>query len=162
MPNNMNDRKEIYYYGNVGIERAKCGGCGRMSFVLKDNKTACCGFHVEYDGRKPIMKGISQPEQRRIPLRGKEKQRILKEQNYLCAYCIKEFGSIMYREGQEIYLSVEFDHKMPYAYNQDNKPRNYIAACQVCNGLKGSLIFKDLAQAREYLRLARKDKGYEW
>lgn len=158
----VNQQREVYFYGNVGLTRSKCPRCHRWCIVL-NNKTACCGIEIEFDDGKPHMYRAGVTPHERKPLGKRKKGKILKAQGYRCLYCLQEFGSVFLRNGhEEIELSVEFDHCVPFAYNQDNSERNYVAACQVCNRLKSNFHYRDLEQAREDLALRRKEKGYDF
>lgn len=76
----------------------------------------------------------------------------LDAQGNRCLYCGLEFGWPLYRRryGVEI-LEVNWDHRIPYAYLQDNPADNWVAACHVCNAYKGSLIFPTLAGIRLHI-----------
>lgn len=156
-------RKEIYYYGNVPLERVVCPRCKEWCIVQK-GKTPCCEIEIEFDDSLSIRRfRPSTPPQHRKPPTAKEKGAILDSQHFRCIYCLQEFGVTLTRNDyEEITLSVEFDHCVPFDYDQNNMIENFVAACQVCNGLKSNFHFRDLMQAREYLRETRKGKGYDW
>lgn len=155
-------RREIFYYGSVGLTRVICPKCKSWCIVQK-GRTPCCKIQIEFDDSKPRSTRSTTPPQKRRPLTEFRKRKIIRDQGYKCIYCLQEFGSTHTRDGHEsVTLSVEFDHLVPYSYSQDNSLRNMVAACQVDNGLKHNFHYKDLEQAREHLRQARKDKGYDF
>jgi len=39
---------------------------------------------------------------------------------------------------------------VPFSYSQNNYRYNFVAACQICNGLKGSSMFATVEEARAY------------
>lgn len=56
-------------------------------------------------------------------------------------------------------LRVTWDHVVPYALSHRNE--HYVAACQVCNMLKGSSVFDTAGEAIDAVRARRTAKGYE-
>lgn len=155
-------RREIYFYGNVGLPRVVCPKCKRWCIVLR-GKTPCCLAPIAYDSTPPLMKRSASPPQERRQLKVSQKREMLADQNYQCAYCLQPFWSIVTRNTyEEILLTVELDHCVPFDYNQDNRVDNIVASCQICNSIKYNFHFRDMNQAREYLRATRKDKGYDF
>lgn len=57
-------------------------------------------------------------------------------------------------------LKLQWDHVDPWVYSLNNKDQNFVAACQICNGIKSSMIFNSVEEARVYIQGARKTKGY--
>jgi hypothetical protein len=97
------------------------------------------------------MKRMSQaPDVRRQPTAG-EKRVILALQENRCLYCLKPFNSAVIRKGKLTWLRVTWDHLVPFSYSQDNNVVNFGAACQICNGIKGSLMFVTIEEARTYI-----------
>lgn len=58
---------------------------------------------------------------------------ILKEYNYHCAYCGKEFG---------LFRRPERDHIIPISKGGNNTKDNIIPACKSCNSKKGNKIYE--------------------
>lgn len=76
------------------------------------------------------------------------KHQLIKDQHGLCAYCLVPFGSII-QYGRRYKLSVvHFDHMLPFAYTNNNLDTNWAAACNFCNGMKGSKVFKSVDDIR--------------
>ena len=50
--------------------------------------------------------------------------------------------------GKGRHLSVHFDHLLPHGAGGRDHPDNIVAACSVCNQIKGGLVFETFAAAR--------------
>jgi hypothetical protein len=98
---------------------------------------------------------MSQAQDRRKGPNAAEKKLILELQGNRCLYCEMLFGSAIERKGRLIFLKVNWDHFVPFAYTQNNYAYNFVAACQICNGIKSSHLFKTLEEARIYVRTIR-------
>lgn len=149
----------IALYGSVAIERGYCPYCRSYSFI-RANCFVCCGAIAEYKPKQYERQSKS-TDRRRIP-KPEDQERILSEQDYMCFYCDEPFGSIHYRNGHSVYLAVTWDHKLPYSIFGDNRLANFVAACQVCNGIKRDLVFADMKDAKLYLSHKRRVKGFDW
>ena len=152
----------IVQYGNVQLERAMCPNCRQLSF-LRNGETICCLREI----RKPLT-GFEQGSE---PSKQKGRKRrpsptaqaiILNRQGNRCLYCHQCFGSEQIRYGRIIVLRVNWDHIIPYAYTMNSKASNFAAACQVCNALKASKVFKDIDSVRLYLEVERERNGYRF
>lgn len=111
------------------------------------------------DGRRG---GFIPPDRRSRPRLGKAtRQAILTEQRHRCFYCGIEFGDVVRRRARVMVLRPQFDHVMPFAFSQRNDAAQvFVAACQVCNGIKGDLTFLSIEDACEYVRRERFKRGY--
>ncbi len=88
------------------------------------------------------------------------RKRELRElQENCCFYCGRRFGSWVYRGFKLVWLRVHFDHVVAYAYSRNNYPDNFVAACHICNGLKGSKLFETVDEAKAYLLQRWEKKG---
>ncbi len=138
----------VALYGNTAIGKTTCGVCGVDAFVV-DGKVQCCGSPVDF---KPLaVKRYSSAGERRRKPPVFHRNRILREQDYRCLYCGRLFGSVVETPSRRILISVRWDHVDPYVYSQNNKPQNFAAACQICNGWKSSLSFQSLEEIRSYV-----------
>ncbi len=146
-------------YGNVAIPKAFCRKCNTNAFVI-DGEFACCGSSTT-DTPKQIKREIEPEQRRRRPSVSRRKQ-ILEEQDNRCIYCEQRFGSVRFRGSKMIHLKIHWDHSFPFAATQNNSDGNFVAACHVCNAIKHSSIYRDLADARIHLADARKQKGYDF
>lgn len=97
---------------------------------------------------------------RRTPSATKRNE-ILEQQAGRCLYCDLRIGSIIRRFGSPVSLRLNWDHFVPYAYGQTNAESNWVAACHVCNGIKGCRMFDTVTDAQAYIRGRRAAKGYE-
>jgi 5-methylcytosine-specific restriction endonuclease McrA len=88
-------------------------------------------------------------------------KRLITETGNTCTYCDLTIGSYVKRHGTVIELVRNWDHYTPYAYTGDNSHDNWVLSCQVCNGIKSSLMFADIVSARLYIAKRRKSKGYD-
>ena len=88
----------------------------------------------------------------------RERTRILERQGNACLYCERPFGTPFLRQGRLGHLRLHWDHVIPFSYSLKNDADNFVAACHVCNLIKGDLMFNTLYLARKYInnRIARK------
>ena len=146
-------------YGNIAIEKAICPDCGGTSFV-REHATVCCGASI-IDLPKSYKRESLCPQFRRPPTKA-EKDAILRRQEWRCLYCGILLETVGHRKGSPVILKTNFDHRIPYAYAQNNTTTNFVAACHVCNIIKKDLVFQDVAEAQVYLENERKKRGYDW
>lgn len=88
------------------------------------------------------------------------RDRILRRQDDRCLYCGHRFGDTVWRRGRQVTLMLNWDHLVPYAYLAANPDDNWVAACHVCNGIKSSLIFQSVEEARDHILARAAHKGY--
>ena len=146
-------------YGNIALERGYCKECDTTAFV-RNGKLACCGAEFSKVPDK-YYRVSGSPQGRKTPPAA-EKRRILEEQENKCFYCDVEFDSLRWRNGRAIRIKLHWDHKLPYAYSQNNHTSNFVAACHVCNGIKSDKVFQTVEEAQIYLQDKRKAKGYDF
>jgi hypothetical protein len=84
--------------------------------------------------------------------------RILLEQGHRCFYCGLKFESVVERCGRYAALVINWDHVVPHSYQARNK--GFVAACQICNGIKGAMMFEMAEEARRYIASRWRAKGY--
>lgn len=146
----------VALYGAARILRGYCETCRDNAFVV-DSELLCCGQPWSKDPVK--YKRMTETDGRRRRLSKAQKSYVLAVQGFRCLYCDIEFGKSVERVKKEILvtevLKVHWDHLVPFVYSQDNSLPNYGAACQLCNGMKGSKMFQTLEEAREFLDLRR-------
>ena len=150
----------IILFGNVSIPRAYCDECEVQSLIVHGHYN-CCGRPVGHLVIKRYMR-VSTPEYVRRGPKRKVKKIILNQQEDRCFYCGVLFGTEGFRHATPIRISHQWDHQLPFSLTQNNQAENFAAACHVCNGLKGSMVFQTLEEAQVWLALRRKDKGYDW
>ena len=146
-------------FGNTIIPRGKCPKCGRQSFIIDEN-FVCCG---ERAGKiNKFYKSESAAENRRYTPSINTKKEILQNQNYRCIYCEKSFDGYVWRKGKGIKLKVAWDHFLPFCFSYNNHETNFLAACQICNGIKSDLVFDSIQEAQTYIQTKREEKGYNY
>lgn len=91
------------------------------------------------------------------PLTSEEGSAILKRDEYRCQYCGLD-GMASFENS--LIMSVDF--VIPRARKGKNKPSNLVTACRPCNVIKGRRLFKDFAEAKEYVLARRKELKTEW
>lgn len=148
---------EIGLYGNTALKRQRCGKCRTTAIVL-DGEIQCCGRKVEEKAR--TYRQMSPPVFKRRTPSQQEQLRILSEQDNRCLYCGLHFGTKMFRGAKILELAVRWDHYIPFSVTANNSAQNFVAACQVCNGIKSSRIFESLEEARKHIFRQREKKGY--
>lgn len=91
-----------------------------------------------------------------------QKWMLAAETGFACAYCQIIFGSVVRRPGRDsVLVRMEVDHFIPFAWTtREIEPSNYIAACQICNGLKQDSIFDSVINARRHLDRKWVQAGY--
>lgn len=90
-------------------------------------------------------------------------EEILAKQNGRCLYCDMPFGTEILRQGGRgrlVRLRLQWDHFVPYSWCETNPADNWVAACHVCNTIKGPRRFETVAEARRYVLNRAIDKGY--
>lgn len=145
-------------YGNIKLKRGYCRSCKDEAIVL-DNKLQCCDRAINTDYKK--KKRFTNPRAVRKQPNPKAKREILKRQNHSCFYCGIGFEHWYWKKDRMIKLRLCWDHFAPWAYSQDNGGENFVAACNICNGIKSDIIFNNEEEARTYVTRRRKEKGYK-
>jgi hypothetical protein len=93
------------------------------------------------------------------------KSDILVHQDYRCLYCMFNFGSVITRSLHKSVLTVmHWDHFVPFSYICYSPGDNWVAACNICNLYKQSLIYETLEEARTDImdRWARDGRQCAW
>lgn len=144
-------------FGNVAIPRAYCKNCETRSFII-DGHFRCCDQSFEQEIKDYVIE--CEPEKRRRLPPATARKAKLESQEDRCFYCRREFGSYVVRDLKHKRLLIAWDHYVPYSYSQDNRESNFVAACQICNGMKSAKIFQTVEEAKVYLHLKWKEKGY--
>lgn len=155
----MGRQAHVAIYGNVAMLRGHCPRCESLALVI-DDAFACCGESAAglVAERK---KRISEPEFCRKRPGPQAREEILKDQENLCFYCDRRFGSHVVKGSRIVRLSVQWDHWVPYSFAADNRAGNFVAACQICNGLKSNLHFMSRDEARARIALAWQERGWD-
>jgi 5-methylcytosine-specific restriction endonuclease McrA len=102
---------------------------------------------------------ITASNRRRLPT-GPTRAKVMDAQGGRCLYCECLFGATIRRGRRTVCLRLNWDHFVPYSYCRSNAESNWVAACHVCNGIKGPRLFNTVAEARKYILRCWADKGY--
>jgi len=86
------------------------------------------------------------------PVTLEEGLKILERDKYRCRYCGLD-GTASFENA--LVMSVDF--VVPRAKKGKKDPQNLVACCRACNMIKGTRIYKDLEEAKQYV-LARRDE----
>jgi len=141
------------------MQRVFCDKCKSWTLVI-DGRTACCDTKIEFRSKK--IKVICEPMNKRRQPSPKEKKEILENQNYKCIYCQKKFGTLYIKKGKKGITKIHWDHFIPFAYSRNNYAYNFVAACNICNEYKYSLLFQTLEEAQIYLLNKINEEGIIW
>jgi 5-methylcytosine-specific restriction endonuclease McrA len=125
-------------YGQTVMQRAVCPECGDHSLIV-EGATLCCHANVEFLTNE--TKRMSRTRFVRRQPSAHTKQTLLLRQENRCYYCDRLW-----------ILRPTWDHYVPFAYCGSNPAENFVAACQVCNGYKSSMMFQTREEAQLYLR----------
>lgn len=154
-------RKQVMaLFGNVAIPRAFCPDCKHMAFVIR-GRFNCCGGRLTKLIPRLFVREAEPENVRRLPPKEYRDYQLNKQDNR-CFYCDALFGDEGFRNQTPVRIKLTWDHQLPFAYSQDNRNMNFVAACQVCNGIKSAMVFQTVDEAKAYLSLRRKSKGYDW
>lgn len=89
------------------------------------------------------------------------KNRLREEQHGKCAFCNIPTDAQIFRNGNLVQLSEEFDHFVPISYGGSNSLANWVLSCNVCNTIKSDRMFTNMRHARIVIEAERSQKGYE-
>jgi len=79
------------------------------------------------------------------------KRRAAVLQGHHCAYCALPFGTVVSWKSRDTAQNLVGDHLVPYSMGGDSGRDNLVAACQVCNSLKGDRVFESMEHAARTL-----------
>lgn len=87
-----------------------------------------------------------------LPVSRAEAEKILERDHFRCRYCGLD-GKASFENA--LIMSVDF--VLPRAHKGKKHPSNLVACCRPCNTIKGTRVYKSLADAQKYV-LARRDE----
>ncbi len=146
-------------FGSIALHRGYCRSCNETAFVL-DGFLKCCGESVASTPRK--YERVSQPVAHRHRRPGKAAQAaILEAQGQRCLYCELPFGYTYISRKRLRVAALEWDHKLPFAYSQNELDENFAAACSLCNSIKADYCFQTLDEARLFISQRKAKRGVE-
>lgn len=139
-------------YGTIILTKSWCSECESYA-IVKKGILQCCDSRVldapERWKRESLATGT-----RALPSAQYQREQLDRQDNR-CFYCLISFGSIVEHKKRDIRIIIHWDHLVPFAYLQSNPDQNFVAACQICNGVKGAKCFQTTEEARTYVITAR-------
>ena len=91
------------------------------------------------------------------PLSPEEGYKILERDRYRCQYCGLDGMSSF-----ENFLAMSVDFVIPRARKGKKEASNLVAACRPCNLIKGSRVFKNFEEAKNYVLDQRGKLRQDW
>ena len=91
------------------------------------------------------------------PVTHEEGRKILERDNYVCQYC-----GLDGRASFENALMMRVDFVVPRARKGKKEPGNLVACCTPCNTIKGTRVYKNLDEAKAYVRGQREEFRKAW
>jgi len=132
-------------YGRIILHKAFCQQCQGFAFVLT-SQMACCGVRASDTAEGFRMECDSHRQRWKPGVRFGKKQ--LERQDHRCFYCRVPLIGYAFRDGRAIKLKLHWDHRVPFLYLQSNPHENFVAACHICNMIKGSKLFNTIKRRR--------------
>jgi len=146
-------------FGSTAIPSQWCPECKSSAFVI-DGRMACCDLVVN-EGEPKASERRSISANRRIRPAKSVMDELLSEQEHRCFWCGSKFGDDAVAEGRKKrHLTAVWDHVEPYCWQHNNAALNFVAACAICNGIKGSKMFPTIEACRDYVWRKRERKGW--
>lgn len=153
-------KAETAIFGRISMIRMLCPECGNMSLVI-DGRSACCDVDHVAPPEEARPRRVSDGSiARHLPSEAYKRQ-TLDAQGGRCIYCDGEFGSYVYIGIKPKKLKINWDHFVAWSFDGNNEARNFVAACQVCNMIKGNKYFPDVVSAKEYICEKRRNKNIQ-
>lgn len=154
----------VRIYGNTKILAFKCPRAIRDR-MAHATEVKCCGniYRIREGAKLPCYRVTTGGARRKGPTAAVMRA-ILLEQDDACLYCERRFGTFVTYRDKIKELRPRWDHFRPYCYDQDSSKENFVAACQLCNGIKSSKHFDTVDKARAWInktlnpRLAEEDR----
>lgn len=131
-------------FGDVAMYRVWCGRC--QDVCLSEQPDRCDAGHTLETPREFWRESLGSYERKKPSVR--RQREILIEQDGRCFWCVRSFGAQVMYDGRALVLSVEWDHFIPFAYTGACDGTAFVAACQVCNGIKGPKMYETAEQCR--------------
>ena len=92
-----------------------------------------------------------------MPVSLAEGLKILERDQYRCRYCGLD-GKASFENA--LVMSVDFVH--PRAHKGKKHPANLVACCRPCNMIKGTRVYKNFEEARDYVLAQRAELRRAW
>ena len=135
-------------YGSIALFRVYCETCQEWS--LTGNENRCEAGHLASSVRTVRREGRG-VFKRKQPSVAHQRERLALQDNK-CHWCARAFGDVVIlRRGAVLTLRAVWDHFVPYSYTGSCDDLEFVAACQLCNGVKSNHIFDSEDECRQYL-----------
>lgn len=145
-------------YGTTKIPKDVCPDCERSAFII-DGEFACCGLKAAKEEPRGYKRECETDQNRKQGPPAAMKKLILAAQDGRCFYCERILGFKYRHHGKRVKLKLHWDHLVPYSYLQANDTNNFVAACHICNAVKGSMMFQTIEEARVYVNVRLQEWG---
>lgn len=151
----------MIYDRNIKLKKYWCVKCRAYSFANGD-RLVCC------DSNKPKVKQVIDEHAvaKNMRKRVLKDRSIFERDNYHCVYCGKDLSHIEFyttRRSQKIHkLIPTIDHLVPYSFALADDRNNLVTSCNLCNNIKGSHVFTDIADAQAYIWHRLQKLGVEY
>jgi len=138
-------------YGKITFNQHTCPSCGN-SLLNQSQYYFCdvCNYSNE-DEKAKIYKIIVPPPGLRKYPSIEIQRKLLKKQNSECYWCGRKFNIPYWRNNKIRYLTIHWDHKNPFSFEQTNRDKNWAASCSICNRWKHNFMFKKEKDCRRFL-----------
>jgi len=154
-------KARVSLYGGNKLLRGYCKRCKLYSIIV-DGEFICCGRKAKNLSILGVEQMSFGKSKRKIISRS-TKIAILEMQNNQCYWCGKDLSETCYfRSGKVFSLKTVFDHYIAWAYGRNDNKENIVAACNLCNAIKGDLVFSDENKIRKYIQDRIKAKGIRY
>jgi hypothetical protein len=136
---------EVLQAGDTFLVRFRCPNCteDQLQAYPPLQCTNCAHdfseLPIDLGSRRRVLSGT---RRKRRPLRSRDLQSMLLEQNHACGYCDDSLHGVVYH----------VDHIIPLAVGGTNNTYNLIISCARCNLRAHSKAFRTVEAKRRYLR----------
>jgi len=141
---------EKVYYGKTVMYRTECPICNNPILGINGEFECDCGWEQSVEKWKKIVVEAP-PQGKRKGCPAKLRNRIYEEQNGRCFWCGRRFFIPYYKNKKICFLKPNYDHAIPFSYEQSNRDENWVASCSVCNLYKTNMLFKTVEEVRQHL-----------
>jgi hypothetical protein len=149
-------RGELAKFGGIRMLRVVCPDCGGWALVT-NGLTRCCEVTIK-EGDVTVERIVSEGGGRagkRTPhyVPAKVRAATLQLQGWACGYCgIPFYSELIDNDLKKIRtLRITWDHFTPWVFSRSHQTE-WVAACQICNGMKSSKIYETVQAVKDDLR----------
>jgi hypothetical protein len=142
-------------FGSTAMLHGFCPRCDDNGFATPEGN--CLDCKTPMNIARKVRREVKAQFKRRQPSPA-YRQAQLERQAQRCYWCRREFGEYLVRRGSHCQLRVCWDHFIPFSFTGSCDDIEFVAACQVCNGIKTDHMFDTEDECRAYIvrRVARR------